>query len=121
MGKIRFMADEFFRSFLRSLCKDMLLMAMFSVSLVMAVIMCSYYFDLGERYSFNVPQIGDSKWYGTMLTLEGEEEFSDSMNTLSGCRKVMDYYETLTTLEEYPLFCINTYQGIFLKKQDMEL
>ena len=86
MGKIRFMADEFFRSFLRSLCKDMLLMAMFSVSLVMAVIMCSYYFDLGERYSFNVPQDTVEKevhWYLMMADNyyskpQREEYFVDS-------------------------------------------
>ncbi len=120
MGKMRFMAEEFFRSFHRSLFRNILLMAMFSVSLVMAVIMCSYYVDLGERYSCNMQQVGDSKWYTTMLMWENGEEFSENMNTVAGCRKVMGYYEALTTLEEYPLFCMNSYQGIYMKKQDLD-
>lgn len=120
MRKMRFMAEEFFRSFHKSLFKDILLMAMFSVSLVMSVIMCSYHFDLGERYSYNVQQVGDSKWYDTILPQECEEEFSDSMGTVSGCRKIMDYCETLTSMEEYPLFCMNSYQGIYLRKQDLD-
>ena len=49
MRKIRFMAEEFFRSFHKSLLKNLLLMVIFSISLVMTVIMGSYYFGLGER------------------------------------------------------------------------
>ena len=120
MRKIRFMAEEFFRSFHKSLFKDILLMAMFSVSLVMSVIMCSYHFDLGERYAHNVQQVGDARWYQTVLQQECEEEFSDSMGTVAGCRKIMDYCETLASLEEYPIFFVNSYQGVYLRKQDLD-
>ena len=49
MRKLQFMAEEFFRSFRMSLFKNLLLMVVFSISLVMVVIMGSYYFDLGDR------------------------------------------------------------------------
>ena len=50
MGKIKFMAEEFFRSFRKNLFKNVLLMAMFSTSMVMTVLMGSYYLDLEERH-----------------------------------------------------------------------
>ena len=49
MWKVRFMAEEFLRSFQKSLFKNILLMLMFSIRLVMAVVMCYNYFDLGEQ------------------------------------------------------------------------
>lgn len=45
--KIKFIAEELYRSFWSSWYKDILLMIMFSISLVLAVVMCSYYMDLG--------------------------------------------------------------------------
>lgn len=47
MRKTIFMLEEFFRSFRKSVFKNLLLMLMFSISLVMAVIMCSYYLVSG--------------------------------------------------------------------------
>ncbi|MDY3909123.1 MAG: hypothetical protein SOZ48_05265 [Eubacterium sp.] len=40
------------------------MMLMFSIFLVMAVIMCSYYFDMGDRYAELTQQVGDRIWCG---------------------------------------------------------
>lgn len=63
MRKTIFMLEEFFRSFRKSVFKNLLLMLMFSISLVMAVIMCSYYlvsgigFVVGLGLSYVMPDI----------------------------------------------------------------
>ena len=41
MPKLKFILEEFYRSFKKSLFKDILLMIIFSISIVMAVILCS--------------------------------------------------------------------------------
>lgn len=49
MGKIKFMAEEFFCGFRKNLFKNILLMVMFTTSLLMTILMGSYYLDLGEE------------------------------------------------------------------------
>ena len=62
MAKIKFIFEELYRSFWGGWLKDILLMAMFCISLVMAVLMCSYYFDLGERQPNEVNYGISSAW-----------------------------------------------------------
>lgn len=74
MRKIRFITEEFFRSFQKSLLKNLLLMVMFSISLVITVIMGSYYFDLRDRYPDITQQVGDSIWCPLELMAENDSE-----------------------------------------------
>ena len=105
MRKLRFMAEEFFRSFRMSLFKNLLLMVVFSISLVMVVIMGSYYFELGDRYSDSVKKIGDQTWY--YMTILGEEEsmneFEDAFTSAAGCYDMMEYEAELRSSRDYPI------------------
>lgn len=119
MRKIRFAAEEFFRSFHKSLLKNLLLMAMFSISLVMAVIMGSYYFDLGDRYPDATRQVGDSVWCPLDLMTENDDEIENSLMTVKGCRNMMDYYETLRSSEDCPIISVDT-PIIYIKENDVK-
>ncbi len=119
MRKMKFIAEEFLRSFRKSLFKNILLMLMLSISLVMAVIMCSYYFDLGDRYSDMNVHIGDSSWQTMALGLD-RDEFTNSFTTVAGCRNMMNYYETLSSSAEYPMFSANTQQGVYLREDEVQ-
>ncbi len=122
MRKIRFMAEEFLRSFRKSLIKNILLMAMFSISLVMAVLMCSYYLDLGDRYKESTQHIEDSTWYALNFIMADFESnrVPDSFTTVTGCRNMMGYYEELSESEEYPFFSLKDDQSVYLREDDLE-
>ena len=120
MRRIRFIAEEFFRSFYKSLVKNLLLMLMFSISLVMAVIMCSYYFDMGDRYAEFTQQVGDRIWCNLDVMTETDSEFQDSFVTVEGCRNMLDYYEALHTLDDCPVFSIHTQQSVYMKEEDVK-
>lgn len=118
MSKLRFMAEEFFRSFRKSLLKNLLLMAMFSISLVMAVLMSSYYLDLGEREQDWGQQLDDgSIWYNLEITRDNAEIFN-TFNTVKGCQNMMDYYERLRGSERYPIFSAFTQQSMGVREED---
>lgn len=105
------MLEEFFRSFRKSLFKNILLMLMFSISLVMAVIMCSYYLDLGERYSDTAMIMEDSTWYDLELSMEGME-IVNTFTSAAGCQNMMAYYEKIRGLKTYPIISAFTQQGM---------
>lgn len=118
MSKLRFILEEFFRSFRKSLFKDILLMIIFSISIVMAVILCSYYFDIGERYSETNNHIGDSEFYD--LTTDIDEDYFEGCSTVTGCRNVMNFYEAIADSEEYPLYSLNSQQQVYLREDDVK-
>lgn len=120
MWKIRFMAEEFFRSFQKSLFKNILLMLMFSISLIMAVIMCSYYVGLGERYEGITQKVDGREWYALDLMTESSREVINQFMTVGRCRDMVDYYEELKSLDEAPIISINTGQPLGMKQEDVE-
>lgn len=119
MRKIRFMVEEFLRSFQKSLLKNLLLMAMFSISLVMTVIMGSYYFDLGDRYRDATRQVGDRTWCALDLMTENDSEIENSLTTVTGCQNMMDYYEALRSSKECPVISLDT-PIIYMKEDDID-
>lgn len=119
MRKIRFMVEEFFRSFRKGFLKNLLLMAMFSISLVMAVIMGAYYFDMGDRYTDATKQVEDSTWCDLELMTENYSEIENSFTTVSGCQNMMDYYETLRSSENCPIISLDT-PIIYMKEDDIK-
>lgn len=120
MSKIRFMAEEFFRSFQKSLLKNLLLMAMFSISLVMAVLMSSYYLDLGEREQDWGQQLDDgSIWYNLEINRDDTEIFN-TFHTVKGCQNMMDYYERLRSSEKYPIFSAFTQQSMDVREEEFK-
>ena len=121
MRKISFFIEEFLRSFQKSLFKNILLMAMFSISFVMGVLMCSYYLDMGDRYKDTTQHIGDSTWHSLNIVMADYESnrISDSFTTVAGCRNMMDYYEEISSSEEYPFFSVNDSQSVIMRDTDI--
>ena len=119
MFRLRFILEEFFRSFRKSLFKDILLMLIFSISIVMAVILCSYYFDMGERYSEINQHIDDSEWHN-LETLTESRDYLESFSTVTGCRNVMNYYEAIADSEQYPMLSVNSSQNVYMREDDVK-
>lgn len=121
MGKIKFMAEEFFRSFRKNLFKNVLLMVMFSTGMVMTVLMGSYYLDLGELNP-DTPsyRAEDGTWYVIGVVGENTTEMDDSIDTVQGCRNIMDYYERLHDSAEHPVISVNTQQDCFVREDDFQ-
>lgn len=111
MRKTIFMLEEFFRSFQKSVFKNLLLMLMFSISLVMAVIMCSYYLDLGERHSDTARVMENSTWFDLELSTDSTE-IVNTFASDAGCRNMMAYYEKIRGLKTYPILSAFTQQGM---------
>ena len=88
MSRVRIVVEEFFRSFKKSILENVILMVTFSISIIMAVIMCSYYFDLGDRYSMMTQNVGNSVWYCMDLMTESDSEITGSLTTASGCPEI---------------------------------
>lgn len=107
--KIKFIAEELYRSFWSSWYKDILLMIMFSISLVLAVVMCSYYMDFWGRGPEARDAEDNSAWYsaGSMQTEEADKDFNNAFSTVRGCRNLMDYYARLNDSQEYSLISIH--------------
>jgi len=120
MRKIRFIFEEFLRSFQKSLFKNILLMSMFAISLVMSVIMCSYYLDLGAQYSSIERQLGNSTWCRMAMGIEGFGTFQKSIATIDGCNNLMNYYDTLHSSETYPIYSIETRQSLYMREADVK-
>lgn len=118
MGKIRFMAEEFFRSFRKNLFKDLLLMVIFSICFLMVVLLGSYYLDLGERDSDSAQYYEENGiWYKAGLEFFNDEnEVLSNLDTISGCRKVMSYYEKVRNMENHPLMSVMTAQTMLMKE-----
>lgn len=117
MAQIKFILEELYRSFWNSWLKDILLMAMFCTSLVMAVLMCSYYFDLGERRPSQA-EYGGSTWYQFGVSFaedSSQEDYMNSLQTASGCRNMMGYYDALCNAKEHPI--LSMYQEPFSIKE----
>lgn len=121
MGKIKFMAEEFFRSFRRNLFKNVILMVMFAASLVMTILMGSYYLDLGEESASLGTYTKNGTWYGIGFGLATDTvEMDDSTETLQGCRKIMDYYECLHDSAAHPILTVNTQQECSVREDDFQ-
>lgn len=119
MGIIKFMVEEFFRSFRKNLFKNLLLMAMFSTSLVMTILMGSYYLDLGECNPYMPRFQENGTWYRIGVD-EDTTDMDDSTNTVQGCRNIMEYYERLHDSEEHPIFSVDTVNDCFMREDDVK-
>ena len=118
MGKIKLMAEEFFRSFRKNLFKDLLLMIIFSICFVMVVLMGSYYLDLGERYSDSAQYYEeDGIWYRAGLEFfKDRSEVLNNLDTISGCQNVLAYFEKIRNMEKHPLMSVMTAQPMLMKE-----
>lgn len=119
MQKVVFIVEEFFRSFRKGLFKNILLMFMFSAGFVMAVLMGSYYLELGQQYSETIRYTGDGIWYGITI-YQDEEEFLDSFITTDGCVNMLEYYDALSHLEGNPIYSAKTIQGVAVRENDFK-
>ena len=69
-------------------------MIIFSISIVMAVILCSYYFDIGERYSEADKHIGDSEFYD--VTTYIDEDYCSYPCSVNICWQIYIFLSSLT-------------------------
>lgn len=121
MARIRFILEELFRSFWGSWLKDILLIAMFCISLVMAVLMCSYYFDLGERQPDQV-EYGNSVWYHFGVSFaedSSQEDYTSSLKTAGGCQNMIDFYGAMCNSKEHPILTICPHE-ILIREEEIE-
>ncbi len=121
MARIKFILEELYRSFWNSWLKDILLMAMFCISLVMAVLMCSYYLDLGERQPNEVDYDG-GVWYQFGVSFaedSSQEDYMGSLKTVSGCQNMIDFYGAMSNSKEHPILTICRHQ-ILIREKDLE-
>jgi len=119
MSKVRFLLEELFRSFKNSIFKDIILMTMFTISVVMSVIMCSHYMDIGDKTSSLIKQEKDSTWY----SIEGVDTMmsvSTDFYTVSGCRNVMNFYDKILSSEKYTFYSVNPEPYLYMKEEDFE-
>lgn len=119
MQKVIFIAEEFFRSFRKSLFKNILLMFMFSAGFVMAALMESYYLEMGQYYSETSYYTEGGIWCDITIRND-EEEFADSFITADGCINMLEYYDALTHMEKNPVYSAQTHQGISVREDDFE-
>ena len=106
MRKIKFMTEEFFRSFHKSLLKNLLLMAMFSISLVMTVTWAPTIL-IWETAILIQHSSWDRIWCPLELMSSEDSEIEDSLMTVTGCRNMMDYYETLRSSKDCPIISVD--------------
>lgn len=119
--RVKFMADELYRSFWNSWYKDILLMLLFSISLVLTVVMCSYYVDLGERDPDSA-SYEDSVWYDVSIIDDQQQNwdiFDSAFSTVKGCQSVMSYYDRLSCSKEHPLISIHG-TATYMKEEDVK-
>lgn len=119
MQKVIFIAEEFFRSFRKSLFKDILLMIMFSTGLVMAVLMGSYYLELGQQYADSIRYTGNGIWYGISV-YDDMGEIGESLVTEDGCVNMLEYYDELSSMEGNPIYSVHTSQGLAVREDDFK-
>ena len=117
MQKIKFILTEFFRSFRNNVFKNILLICMFSISLVMTVLMSSYYLDLGELSADSIHNIKNGTWYD-VSTYDDHEEFCNSFSTVKGCQNMMSYYERIHNSKDNPMLSVDTQQGMNVREED---
>ena len=89
MARISFLLSELLRSFRKSIFKDIILMIMFTISIIMSVIMCSHYLDINDKLSELVQKVGNSSWYHIDACSQ-DEGYTSGLSTVSGCRKLMN-------------------------------
>lgn len=113
MRKIRFIAEELFRSFRKSLFKNIILMLMFSICLIMTVLMSSYYLDLGDRYAKLDGTDKDTLWCNMDYMATGDDVTSN-FTSVADCRNMVDYYDEIHSLKDNPLISIDIQQTLAL-------
>lgn len=118
MCRLIFIFEEFVRSVQNSIVKNILLMSMFSLSIVMMVLMTSYYFQLDQKYELVSCDIDDTEWYNITIDEEDDMEFNEVLKTVSGCKRVMNYYDDIVS-QNTNLISLNTYQEVYIKKSDL--
>ena len=84
----------------------------------MLVLMGSYYLDLGERYSDSAQYYDEEGiWYTAGLdVLTDTKEVSSNLDTITGCRNVIAYYEKLSNMDKHPLMSVMTAQNMLMKE-----
>ena len=119
---MNFMLREFFRSFKGSLLKNILLMLLFTISVIISVIMFTYYADVKERDSDIVQENENGVWYSMDFCCRNGEytEVFNTLSTAKGCRNLVDYGQTLRNLDDWPLYTLHTQQNMWTKEKDFK-
>ena len=122
MGKIQFVLEEFFRSFQRKLWKNVIYMVIFSISILLIVIMGSYFFNIDGRYHNAITNTGEEgNWYGVSGDyIEGIAIWDNAVNSLEGCNNCLNYYKDFSKIDGHPTMAIATQQMLQIKENDLK-
>ena len=93
-------------------------MVTLSIGIVMAVIMCSYDFELGDRWAERNRNVDDDIWYEADIMTEGDRDIEARIMTAKGCRTIIEYYERMTSSSDWSTLSVNTYQDLFARERD---
>jgi len=118
MQKVYFVFQEFLRSLKNSLFKDLILMITFSISIIMAILMCSYYFDMGERYEDVTQSVGECEWYNLQY-IWNKSEVVETASTKEGFNNALAYYDEIINIDRCPFFSIHTTQSLTMREKDL--
>ncbi len=121
IGKIEFVLSEFFRSFRKSLFKDILLMIMILIGSVMTIILCSYYFDMNEQNDINSENIENGTWYSAGFENFDDGDLYNSLSSIKGCKDILSYFEKMAFYENHPMFFADMQQSMFAFSDEMKL
>lgn len=116
MRRIIFILEEFYRSFKKGIFRNILLAVMFSLSLIMTVIMSSYYLDIGDRYARLDAQLSeDELWCNMDYYMSGDiTDISENLATDEGCINMMGYYDEIHSLSDSRIISYLIEQPVYL-------
>lgn len=122
MRRIIFIVEEFYRSFKKGIFRNILLAVMFSLSLIMTVIMSSYYLDIGDRYARLDAQLSeDELWCNMDYYMSGDiTDISENLATDEGCINMMGYYDEIHSLSDSRIISYLIEQPVYLRLDDAD-
>lgn len=122
MRKVKFILEEFFRSFRKGIFRNILLAVMFSLSLIMTVIMSSYYLDLGDRYARMDELLSeDELWCNLDYYMSGDmDELYAGFDSAQGCRNIINYYEDIHSLTDCRIMSVSIKQPLYIRRDDAD-
>lgn len=94
-------------------------MVMFVISIVMTIIMCSYYFDMGERFSESTKHESGNTWYSFDLITDNYSRIVNSLTTVVGCNNMIKYYDAVSSMNDTSFISVHN-PTIYVSEDDIK-
>ncbi|MBE5936794.1 MAG: hypothetical protein E7265_02055 [Lachnospiraceae bacterium] len=123
MKGLIFVLEEFFRSFKKGITRNILLAVMFSLSLIMTVIMSSYYLDIGDRYARMDSMLSDSElWCNLDYYMSGDMDvMNEALASDEGCINIINYYQDIHSIPDCKIMSSLIEQPVYIRRDDADL